>query len=112
MTGAPFTCESCGDCCRAPGYVRLRGDEADRIAAFLGEDITRFIEGKTRLTKDRQHLSLLENARGECEWLTPGSRCRIHPVKPAQCRGYPSQWRSELLDAQCAALRGGHTGNQ
>ena len=103
--GAAFACKSCGNCCRLPGYVRLRGGEAEAIAAFLGEDAARFIQTQTRLTHDRRHLSLLENARGECVWLTPENQCRIHPAKPAQCRGYPMAWRSELLDPLCAALR-------
>ncbi|MCL1887343.1 MAG: YkgJ family cysteine cluster protein [Kiritimatiellaeota bacterium] len=106
MSGGAFQCAGCGNCCRLPGYVRLRGDEAARIAAFLGEDFDRFIQTQTRLTNDRQHLSLLENERGECVWLTPDARCRIHEVKPAQCRGYPREWRSELLDPLCAALGG------
>jgi len=100
-----FTCLSCGNCCRLPGYVRLRDNEAERIAEFLGEDLQTFIQTQTRLTRDRQHLSLLENDRGECAFLTPDTRCRIHPVKPAQCRGYPLRWRSEVMDPLCAGLK-------
>ena len=97
-----FACLSCGNCCRPPGYVRLQEGEAERVAAFLGEDIDAFIQSQTRVTDDRRHLSLLQNADGVCEFLTPESLCRIHPVKPAQCRGYPWRWRSEILDALCA----------
>ena len=103
MSGGGFTCKSCGNCCRLAGYVRLRGDEAGRIAEFLGEDVERFIQTQTRLTRDRQHLSLLEKPGGECVYLTPKNRCGINPVKPAQCRGYPQQWRSEVMDALCEA---------
>jgi len=103
-----FQCAGCGNCCRITGYVRLRGGEAERIAEFLGEDAGRFIQERTRLTRDRQHLSLLEKPGGECVYLTHENRCLIHPVKPAQCRGYPQQWRSEVMDPLCEGLTRTH----
>ena len=103
MSNEAFNCRACGACCKLPGYVRLREGEAERIAAFLGVDAHGFIQTQTRLTHDRQNLSLLEDADHACVFLTPENQCRIHAVKPAQCRGYPSQWRTEILDAICPA---------
>ena len=97
-----FVCLGCGNCCRPSGYVRLQEGEVERIAEFLGVDVDAFIQTQTRITDDRRHLSLLEDEKGVCVFLTPDNRCRINPVKPAQCRGYPWSWRSEILDPICA----------
>jgi len=104
-TDENFVCLGCGNCCRPGGYVRLREGEAEAIAEFLGVGVGEFIQTQTRVTDDRRHLSLLENADGSCVFLTPDSRCEINPVKPAQCRGYPREWRTEILDAACAGRK-------
>lgn len=98
-----FACIGCGNCCRPSGYVRLQEGEADAIAAHLGLPPETFIRTQTRLTSDRRHLSLPENPDGSCPFLTPDNLCRIHPVKPSQCRGYPWLWRDSVLDPLCAA---------
>jgi Fe-S-cluster containining protein len=105
MTDEKFVCLGCGNCCRPSGYVRLREGEVEAIAEFLGVGVDDFIQTQTRVTDDRQHLSLLENADGVCVFLTPDSRCRINDVKPEQCRGYPWRWRDEMLDPLCAGRR-------
>ena len=91
-----FVCKRCGACCRWEGAVKLEGNEADAIAGFLGMSVEEFLDKHTRLTPDRQHLSLLEKSNGECEYLTvapdglPG--CAIESVKPRQCRAFPDKW--------------------
>ena len=91
-----FTCRRCGECCRWEGAVKITGDEVDAIAAFLDMSVEEFLEHHTRLTPDRQHLSLIEKANGECEYLTTASdglpACAIEPVKPRQCREFPAKW--------------------
>ncbi len=97
-----FACIACGNCCRPSGYVRLQENEAERIAEFLNVELDAFIQTQTRVTDDRRHLSLPEGADGVCDFLTPCNLCRIHSVKPEQCRGYPWRWRSDVLDPICA----------
>ena len=76
--------------------MKLEAGEVDAIAAFLQMGVEEFLDRHTRLTPDRQHLSLLEKSNGECEYLTvapdgmPG--CAIEPVKPRQCRAFPDKW--------------------
>ena len=96
-----FECLGCGTCCRQDGYVRLKADEADKIAAFLDMDIYEFIDAYTILTQDRQSLSLIDKKDGECIFLDNGG-CRIHPVKPGQCLGFPHQWKFKAFEAVCA----------
>jgi Fe-S-cluster containining protein len=86
-----YVCQRCTACCRWPGDVRLEDDEIPRIAAFLGLTESEFIERYTRLRTNRQGLSLIEREGHECIMLD-GDACRIHPVKPAQCEGFPNRW--------------------
>jgi len=76
--------------------VKLDHDEVDAIADFLSMPIEEFLEYHTRLTPDRQHLSLIEKGNGECEYLTVAPdglpACAIEPVKPRQCREFPDKW--------------------
>jgi uncharacterized protein len=98
-------CVRCGTCCRWPGYVRLRDDEADRIAAHLELDPRDFIERYTRLTEDRRTLTLIEGPDGGCIMLTEANLCRINPVKPRQCRDFPVRWRFPGYEALCRAAQ-------
>jgi Fe-S-cluster containining protein len=95
-----FECQKCGNCCRQPGYVRLKPDEPDTIAAFLKMDVYLFIEQYTTLTLDRQTLSLVEKQDHSCVFLTPQG-CRINPVKPGQCLTFPHGWRFSNFDTVC-----------
>ena len=99
-----FTCRRCGACCRVPGYVALGPGEAEAIAAHLGMDVYAFTERHTRLTGNRNGLSLTEQADGSCVFLRADNACRIQPVKPAQCKGFPSDWKSPRLRQTCPAL--------
>jgi hypothetical protein len=96
-----FKCLKCGACCRQKGYVRLEKSDPDRIADFLGMDVFQFIEIYTILTKDRQTLSLKEEADGACIFLTADG-CRINAVKPSQCLDFPLKWKFTEMDAICA----------
>lgn len=96
-----FKCLECGACCSQDGYVRLKRDEPDQIAAFLNMDVYTFIETFTVLTRDRQALSLINKERTICVFLTDG-KCRIHPVKPVQCREFPFEWKFTAFETICA----------
>ncbi|MCL1921380.1 MAG: YkgJ family cysteine cluster protein [Kiritimatiellaeota bacterium] len=100
----PFTCQRCGACCRVPGYVALAQGEAEAIAAFLGLDVYAFTERYTTLTFNRKDLSLSEQENGSCIFLQPDNTCRIQPVKPLQCQGFPRRWKTPRLRQTCPAL--------
>lgn len=100
-----FRCQRCGACCRVPGYVVLGTGETEAIAEFLGLDVYVFTDVYTRLTWNRRDLSLIEREDGTCIFLNPDNSCRIQPVKPTQCRGFPFLWRTAALVKACAGLR-------
>jgi uncharacterized protein len=94
-------CQQCGNCCRAPGYVRLRPGEPEALAVALAMTVPDFHARYTRLTSDRRGLSLTETPDGACVFLQDNHLCRVQAVKPGQCRDYPSQWHTPILDAHC-----------
>jgi len=102
---AGFRCLQCGNCCRQPGYVRLRPGEPQAIARFLGLPLPEFMRRFTRLTNDRRDLSLTERADQSCVFLSPANRCEIQAVKPAQCRDFPHKWRYEDCESICRGVR-------
>ncbi|HEX5789700.1 MAG TPA: YkgJ family cysteine cluster protein, partial [Luteolibacter sp.] len=89
--GIHYVCQRCTNCCRWPGDVRIESDEVEPIARHLGIAVEEFLDRYTRLRSDRQGLSLIEKDNHECIMLD-GKDCRIHPVKPAQCAGFPNLW--------------------
>ena len=99
-----FRCRRCGACCRWRGCVKISGDEADEIAAFLAISPKEFIDRYTRLSPDRRHLSLSEKADGSCQWLAEGvpAACLLEPVKPRQCRDFPEKWNFPGWQQLCA----------
>jgi Fe-S-cluster containining protein len=101
--GVFYVCQRCTACCRWPGDVRLEDDEIARIAAFLGLPEAAFIQQFTRLRANRRGLSLMERENHECVMLD-GDACRIHPVKPDQCAGFPNRWNVPGWRDFCRAL--------
>ncbi len=108
--GLRFACTRCGNCCSgAPGYVWVSDEEIARIAARLDMTPAEFEERHVR--RAGRGKSLLEWPNGDCEFLeryddgTTG--CRIHTVRPVQCRTWPF-WKSNLRSARAweAAARG------
>lgn len=86
-----YQCDRCTACCKWPGDVRVEDDEIEKIADFLGMPTQAFIDQYTRLRTNRTGLSLIERDNHECSMLD-GDSCRINPVKPEQCRGFPNKW--------------------
>lgn len=99
-----FACQRCGSCCRVPGYVALEPGEAETIASFLNLDIYAFTEQYAIITGNRHNLSLIERPDGGCIFIQDDNTCRIQPVKPAQCKGFPFQWKTKQLKEICPAL--------
>ena len=96
-------CEHCGNCCRVPGYVRLRRGEVERMADSLGIELYAFSAEFTRLTDGRGELSLVERSDGSCVFLAPGGSCRVYAARPGQCRDFPGRWRYDDMASLCAA---------
>ena len=97
-----FKCVRCGTCCRWSGYVRLREGEINLIANYLDMEVQEFIDIFTRLTSDRQGLSLMEKPDGSCIFYNEDpSGCQINDVKPMQCRNFPFLWNFEGWEKEC-----------
>ena len=75
------------------------------IAGFLGMEEAEFIDRFTRLRTNRLGLSLIEKENHECVMLD-GNDCRIHPVKPGQCAGFPNKWNFPGWRQVCRAVPG------
>ena len=101
--GVCYVCQRCTACCRWPGDVRIEPEELAPIARFLGLSEDDFIRRFTRLRTNRQGLSLTERDNHECIMLD-GDACRIHPVKPAQCDGFPNKWNFPGWRQVCRAV--------
>ena len=98
-----YVCQRCCACCKWPGDVRLEAQEVARIAAYLDLTVEDFIDSHTRLRGNRQGLSLIEKPDHECIMLD-GNACRIHPVKPDQCSGFPNRWNIPGWRDVCEAV--------
>jgi uncharacterized protein len=81
----------------------LTNEDIARIAAFLNESEFRFIQSYTRLRPHRDGLALKDQPNGSCVFLN-GQSCAVHPVKPAQCAGFPNEWRFPGWRNVCAAI--------
>ncbi len=99
-----YLCQRCGNCCRWPGDVRLTESETTVIAAFLEMSEEAFIQDCTRLNANRTGLSIIDKPNGECLFLEGLNTCRIQPVKPAQCRGFPNAWNFPGWRQMCEAV--------
>lgn len=98
-----YQCQRCTACCKWPGDVRLEEEEIPRIAAFMELTEQEFLDRYTRLRTNRQGLSLIEKENHECIMLD-GNSCRIHPVKPSQCAGFPNKWNFPGWQQVCEAM--------
>lgn len=85
-----FTCTRCGNCCRGAGYVYVSADEVDRMAEWLDVPRDEFLG--TYCETHRGQLVLKSLANTDCVFLED-NLCRVHDVKPDQCRKWPF-WRS------------------
>lgn len=88
-------CQRCTACCRWPGEVRLDAAEIAAIASHVGMGEEKLIEQHMRLRFDRRGLALKEREDGSCIFLAEGG-CAVQPVKPQQCKDFPSRWVDSL----------------
>ena len=99
-----YLCQRCGNCCRWPGDVIVTPEEVTAIAAHVGMDEAAFIQQRTRLSANRQHLSIIEKEDGSCFYRAGLNQCLIQPVKPDQCKGFPNKWRFDGWREKCEAI--------
>jgi Fe-S-cluster containining protein len=83
--------------------VKVSGGDIAAIATFLGMDERAFIEKFTRLRPSRDGLALIDQPDGACVFLE-GRDCRIQPVKPHQCSGFPNTWNFPGWREVCEAI--------
>ena len=76
------------------------------LSAALGLSEEVFIQDFTELAPGRTGLVLRGHPEDACLFLTAENLCRVHAARPQQCRDYPARWRSEAIEAVCAAIGG------
>jgi Fe-S-cluster containining protein len=82
-----FQCQSgCTKCCEQPGFVYLTEEDHLRIATYVGMTPDEFSRKYLYRTKRLRRLRVPKQVR--CPFLE-SSGCRIHDVKPLQCRTFP-----------------------
>jgi len=98
-TGLRFECQTdCGACCSNHGdyeFVYLSDTEVREIASHLELEDDLFLE---RYTVGENGWVVLRMDQPDCPFLD-GKRCRVYPVRPAQCRTFPF-WKENLRSRQ------------
>ena len=82
----------------------MNEEELDRLAAAVGVTPVQFAADYTRLTQDRRGLTLVEQADGTCIFLEESGECRVHAVKPQQCRDFPLKWHFPGVEKCCPGI--------
>ncbi|MDR2528799.1 MAG: YkgJ family cysteine cluster protein [Synergistaceae bacterium] len=87
--GVRFACVECGRCCRGePGAIFFTAREGERVREVLGLTEDEFQRAYVTLRWGRP--SFVERRNGDCVFLAAdGARCRIYPLRPAQCALFP-----------------------
>jgi len=83
--------------------VKLTESDITEISGFLGLSEHDFIQKFTRLRPRRDGLALIDQPDGACIFLEGGA-CRVQPVKPIQCRGFPNTWNFPGWREVCEAI--------
>jgi Fe-S-cluster containining protein len=83
--------------------VKLTESDITAIAGFLEMTERDFIQQYSRLRPNRDGLALTDQPDGACIFLE-GQDCRIQPVKPMQCRGFPNEWNFPGWRDVCEAV--------
>ena len=101
VDGRRFSCTKCGNCCVKDGLVYLHPEELKLMAAHLNMTEDTFSKTFHVLYDSASEQPVLEAKDGKgCPLLDSERRCRVHAVKPSQCRTFPF-W-AELLDDEQA----------
>lgn len=82
-----FKCGRCGRCCQISDPVKVTRSEIERIAGFL--NIPPKTMRRKHIRKEADHTYSLKNL-SPCEFYNPDKEgCKIYPVRPNVCQGYP-----------------------
>ena len=82
-----FECKMCGKCCHGKGGITLQGEEAGKVANFLGIDTESFVAEYCEEKGGR--LSVRTGPDEFCIFYDKEKSCLIHPVKPGPCVSWP-----------------------
>lgn len=86
--GLRFSCTECGKCCTgSPGYVWITPEEIEAMANYLNMPLSEFCEHYIREINGAYALKE-RVVTYDCVFLE-GTRCRVYPVRPKQCKTFP-----------------------
>jgi Fe-S-cluster containining protein len=90
--------------------VGIGPDEVDRMARHLDLPRESFLKQYAKkIGRDRWRLKEIANAERWCIFLERGADglygCRVNPVKPDQCAGFPARWRNPDSFQCCEGLK-------
>lgn len=103
MSHTYFQCQRCTNCCKWPGQVKLLDEDIVAIARHLGMSEWDFVQEYTEVRPTKDGLALKNRPNHECIFLE-GRDCRVQPVKPFQCRGFPNTWNFPGWREVCEAI--------
>ncbi|MFH0943913.1 MAG: YkgJ family cysteine cluster protein [Planctomycetota bacterium] len=109
--GLRFDCHRSGKCCSGPtGRVWFTPDELQAMSARLELLPFEFLQRYARRLGGRWSLVEVTGATGlDCVFLDRDqsglSSCRIHEVRPAQCRTWPF-WPENVISEACYIEKG------
>ena len=92
-----FKCHQCGNCCRGDGQVFVSAEEISRMADHLDMNYMDF--RIQYLTKYHNQNILKSKYNLDCIFLESDSSCKVHPVKPDQCKKWP-YWPEMIHDEE------------
>ncbi len=98
-----YECRRCTACCRWPGQVKVSDAEIAAMAQELGLGEFDFIQQYTKVRPQKDGLSLIDKANGECVFLS-GRDCLVQNAKPLQCKGFPNTWNFPGWRDVCEAV--------
>ena len=101
LQGRRFSCTQCGNCCVKDGLVYVHPSEVETMAKHLDISVGSFwAKFKVRYDSSSEQPVLEAKDGLGCPLLSETRRCRVHEVKPMQCRSFPF-W-SDLLEDETA----------
>ncbi|MBN1517731.1 YkgJ family cysteine cluster protein [Candidatus Sumerlaeota bacterium] len=102
---AQFVCQRCGNCCAIDGYVYVKVKEQIRIADYLELTLKEFRLQYCEYVQGEGWVLIDQPESTKCIFLNDDRTCRVHPVKPDQCRNFLATWSNTNAEAYCEGLK-------